>query len=105
MAMNSSFRRSASSSARLGPLAVGDVLDGEEDQLVSPSGGKRRALRSIVFGPMCSKSCSTSKSSNDGVPRDDLLEQRPQGRDVPLAVPQVVDESAFGLGGVTWKVS
>ena len=28
-----------------------------------PSGGKRRALSSIVFGPMASKSCSTSKSS------------------------------------------
>ena len=86
MAMNSSFRRSASASfasfasararassatrqsrSRSSSSRLRSVMSSMARRISShfPSGGKRRALSSIVFGPMCSKSCSTSKSSKE----------------------------------------
>ena len=82
----------------LQPLAVGDVLDGEEEQLIlaprrEAAGVEEHRLRADVLEIVLDL-----EILERAVRRDDVLQERPQGRDVPLAVPEVVDESADGLG-------
>ena len=77
-------------------LAFGDVLNGEQDQFrlavhrLEAAGVEQHDLladrREVVF----------HVEVVDGMAvRQDFLQQRPQARNVPLAVAQVVDEAAF----------
>ena len=97
--MKSSLRRSASSAHSSACLRA--VMSSMARRIRSylPSGGGRRALSIIVLGPMGLEVVLHLTIVEGAIAGDDLLEQRPQCRDVPLAVPQVVDESAFRLGG------
>ena len=63
----------------------------------SPSGGKRRALSSMILGPIAGKSCSTSKSWTAMAVAAGLPPAASAGGDVPLAVAEVVDEAALRL--------
>ena len=89
----------------LGPLALGDVFEAQQDPLLAPPGSwMRRALSSMVRRPSCSKSCSTSKSSSVVALRQDLLQQRAQPGNVPLPVAQLEDDLPTVSAGATRKV-
>ena len=83
------------------PPAVGDVLDGEEDQLVlalrgEAAGVEEHRLRADVLEVVLHLEIVERRCSAGRISSSSVLKRR----DVPLPVPQVVEESAFGLGGV-----
>ena len=87
----------------LGLLAGGDVLDGQEDQVIFAFGGKAAGTEHHRFPADVLEVVFHRPIVERAVAGDDLLEQRLQCRDVPLPVSQVVDESAFRLGGCDLK--
>ena len=80
--------------------ALGDVLEGEDDALGQARGVVEAAAKKQHGAP-----AEGGELVGDLVPGEDvflrqhLLQQRAQGGDVPLAIAQLVDEPALGLGG------
>ena len=70
------------------PLAVGDILDGEEHQFVFSLGGKSTGVQQHCLTADPLEIVLHLKIIERAVPRDDLLEECLQCRDVPLPIPQ-----------------
>ena len=81
------------------PLAGGHVFHGQDQQLAVVAGLELAGVEQHHPAADHRERVVEFEVLEDGTFGNDVLEQRPQVRDVPLAVSQLVDEAAFGLPG------
>ena len=81
------------------PLALGDVLHGQDQQLAVVARLELAGVQQHHPAADRREGVLQLEVVEDRARGDDVLEERPQVGDVPLAVAQLVDQPALGLAG------